>query len=158
LPEKHKQTEHYRYVFDKERLKEKTKWLCICDLDEFFFGTEHKLVDTIDQFDNYNVIYTNSFFYGSDNLVDHPKDIRTAILHRESDIENGTKYIFKPDSINDSSEIWIHWLVKPGTLQKKQMNEITQNNKIRLNHYRIQSFEYYSKVKMTRGDVSIQEN
>ena len=157
-PEKHQQVQHYRYIFDNERLKEKTKWLCICDLDEFFFGTEQKLVDAIDLFDNYNVIYTNSFFYGSDNLIEHPKDIRTAILHREADIVNGTKYIFKPDYINDSSEIWIHWLVNPGTLQKKQMNEITQNNKIRLNHYRIQSFEYYSKVKMTRGDVSIMQN
>ena len=38
------------------------------------------------------------------------------------------------------------------------MNEITQNNKIRFNHYRIQSFEYYSKVKMTRGDVSTMQN
>jgi hypothetical protein len=156
--EKHQQVQHYKYVFDNERLKEKTKWLCICDLDEFFFGTEQKLVNAIDQFENYNVIYTNSFFYGSDNLVDHPKDIRTSILHRETDIENGTKYIFKPSAINDSSEIWIHWLVQPGTLQKKQMNEINQNNKIRLNHYRIQSFEYYSKVKMTRGDVSTVKN
>lgn len=41
---------------------------------------------------------------------------------------------------------------------KKQMNEITQNNKIRLNHYRIQSFEYFKNVKMTRGDVSVQTN
>ena len=157
-PEKYKQSEHYRYVFDKACLKEKTKWLCICDLDEFFFGTEQKLVDAICEFDEYNVIYTNSFFYGSDNLIEHPKDIRTDILHREEDIENGIKYIFKPKSINDSSEIWIHWLVNPGTLQKKQMNEITQNNKIRLNHYRIQSFEYYSKVKMTRGDCDVQKH
>ena len=156
--EKHQQVQHYRYVFNKECLKNKTKWLCICDLDEFFFGTEQKMIDTICEFDNYNVIYTNSFFYGSDNLIDHPKDIRTSILHREADIENGIKYIFKPSSINDSSEIWIHWLVKPGTLQKKQMNEITQNNKIRLNHYRIQSFEYYKNVKMTRGDVSTLQN
>ena len=157
-PEKYQQENNYRNVFDNENLKEKTKWLCICDLDEFFFGTEQKLVDAICEFDEYNVIYTNSFFYGSDNLIDHPKDIRTAILHREEDIENGTKYIFKPSAINDSSEIWIHWLVNSGTIQKKHMNEITQNNKIRLNHYRIQSFEYFKNVKMTRGDVSVQTN
>jgi FkbM family methyltransferase len=156
--EKYQQVQHYRYVFDTENLKEKTELLCICDLDEFFFGTEQKLVDAICEFDEYNVIYTNSFFYGSDNLIDHPKDIRTAILHREEDIENGTKYIFKPSAINDSSEIWIHWLVNSGTIQKKHMNEITQNNKIRLNHYRIQSFEYFKNVKMTRGDVSVQTN
>jgi hypothetical protein len=157
-PEKHQQAQHYRYVFDKENLKEKTKWLCICDLDEFFFGTEKKLLDALDEFDEYNVIYTNSYFYGSDNLIEHPKDIRTSILHREEDIVNGIKYIFKPSSINNSSEIWIHWLVNSGTLQKKHMNEITQNDKIRLNHYRIQSFEYYKNVKMTRGDADVKQN
>ena len=156
--EKHQQVQHYRYVFDNEKLKEKTKWLCICDLDEFFFGTEQKLVTAMEEFNEYNVIYTNSFFYGSDNLINHPRDIRTSIIHREEDILNGTKYIFKPSCINNSSEIWIHWLVKEGTLEKKHMNEITQNNKIRLNHYRIQSFEYYKNVKMTRGDVSTQAN
>ena len=156
--EKYQQVQHYRYVFDNENLKEKTKWLCICDLDEFFFGTRKKLIDSLDEFNNYNVIYTNSYFYGSDNLIDHPKDIRTSILHREEDIVNGTKYIFKPSSINNSSEIWIHWLVNSGTTQKKQMTEIIQNDKIRLNHYRIQSFEYFKNVKMTRGDVSVQTN
>jgi GR25 family glycosyltransferase involved in LPS biosynthesis/tetratricopeptide (TPR) repeat protein len=156
--EKHCQVEHYRYVFNNEHLKEKTTWLCICDLDEFFFGIKEKLSSALDHFENYDVIYTNSFFYGSDHLIEHPKDIRTSIIHRESDIENGTKYIFKPSSINDTSEIWIHWLVNPGTLQKKYTNEITQNNIIRLNHYRIQSYEYFTKIKMTRGDVNVNEN
>jgi hypothetical protein len=156
--EKHQQVKHYRYVFDAENLKKKTKWLCICDLDEFFFGTEKKFVEELEDFNNFDVIYTNSFFYGSDNLIEHPCDIRTSIIHREFDVENGTKYIFKPSAINNSSEIWIHCLVNQGTLQKKQMNEITQNKKIRLNHYRIQSFEYYSKIKMTRGDVSTVQN
>jgi hypothetical protein len=116
------------------------------------------MIDALAEFNEYDVIYTNSFFYGSDGLIDHPKDIRTAIIHREADVVNGTKYIFKTSAINDSSEIWIHWLVHPGTIQKKQMNEITQNTKIRLNHYRIQSFEYFKNVKMTRGDVSVSQH
>lgn len=119
-PEKYQQTEHYRYVFDNENLKEKTKWLCICDLDEFFFGSEQKLSNALDEYQEYDVINTHSFFYGSDNLINHPKDIRTQIIHRTSDIQNGQKYIFKPSSISNSSEIWIHWLVEPGTLQKNR--------------------------------------
>ena len=158
-PEKHQQPQHYRYVFDNEGLKDKTKWLCICDLDEFFFGTQQKLVYTINEFDNYDVIYTNSFFYGSDNLIEHPSDIRSDIIHRQEDMENGIKYIFKPKCINDSSEIWIHWLVHPGSLQKKILpTETIDNKKIRLNHYLIQSLEYYTKVKMTRGDVYVSQN
>jgi len=159
-PEKHQQVEIYRYVFDNENIKEKTKWLCICDLDEFFFGTTTKLVNVLEnEFDNYDVIYTHSFFYGSDNLINHPKDIRTSIVHRTHDTINGIKYIFKPSTINNSSEIWIHWLVEPGTLQKKSgQNETFHDTNFRLNHYICQSLEYFQNVKMTRGDVSVSEN
>lgn len=158
-PEKHQQPQHYRYVFDNENLKEKTKWLCICDIDEFFFGTEQKLSAELDNFDNYDVINTHSFFYGSDNLINQPEDIRTAIVHRTDDIINGNKYIFKPSCINDSSEVWIHWLVQPGTLQKTNLyNQTFNDTKIRLNHYITQSLEYFQEVKMTRGDVSTSEN
>ena len=154
-PEKYQQVEHYRYVFDNENLKEKTKWLCICDLDEFFFGTEQKLINTLDEFDNYDVINTHSFFYGSDNLINHPKDIRTQIIHRTNDTINGVKYLFKPSCINNSSEIWIHWLVEKGTINKKsELNETFTDTKIRLNHYIVQSLEYFQNVKMTRGDVN----
>lgn len=158
-PERHRQVDHYRYIFDNEKLKEKTEWLCICDLDEFFFGTEKKLIDTLNEFQNYDVINTHSFFYGSDNLINHPNDIRTKIIHRTNDMINGLKYIFKPSSINNSSEIWIHWLVKSGTLEKKEdLNQIFTDTKIRLNHYVIQSLEYWQNIKMTRGDVSTIEN
>jgi FkbM family methyltransferase len=68
---------------------------------------------------------------------------------------NGNKYIFKPSCINNSSEIWIHWLVEPGTFQKKSgQNETFHDTKIRLNHYVIQSLEYWQNIKMKRGDVN----
>jgi FkbM family methyltransferase len=156
--QKHQQVQHYRFVYDYEKINLKTNWLCICDLDEFFFGTEEKLVNAIDKYNSYDVIYSNSFFYGSDNLINHPSDIRISNLHRTDDIKNGIKYIFKPACINSSSEIWIHWLVHEGTLQKKIKNEVFINDKIRLNHYLIQSYEYFTKIKMIRGDVSNQES
>lgn len=153
------QAQHYRNIFDLENLKDCCKWLCICDLDEFFFGTEQILVKELDNFDNYDVINTHSFFYGSDNLINQPKDIRTAIIHRTDDIINGNKYIFKPSTVKDSSEVWIHWLVNPGTYQKKTgINSTDNDTKIRLNHYIVQSLEYFQEVKMTRGDVSVSEN
>jgi len=157
--ERFQQAQHYRDVFDLENLKEWCKWLCICDLDEFFFGPEQPLAKELDNFDNYDIINTHSFFYGSDGLINQPEDIRTAIVHRTDDIINGNKYIFKPSIVKDSSEIWIHWLVEPGTYQKKTgINSINNDTKIRLNHYVVQSLEYFQEVKMTRGDVSTAEN
>ena len=156
--EKYQQVQHYMYVYDNENIKDKTRWLCICDLDEFFFGIDDKLVKLLNDFENYDVIYTNSHFYGSDNLIEHPNDIRTAIINREDDLINGTKYIFKPTSIKNSNELWIHWIVNENTLIKKEMKEIWPFDKIRLNHYRIQSYEYFTKIKMNRGDVSLESN
>jgi FkbM family methyltransferase len=158
-PEKWKQTEHYRNIFDENNLKETTKWLIICDLDEFFFGTEKKLITTLEDFDKYDVINTHSFFYGPDDNIEHPKDIRISNIYRNSDTINGNKYIFKPKIIKDSSEIWIHWLVIPNTYtQNHYDNEIYEDIKIRLNHYQIQSLYFFEKIKMTRGDVSKLEN
>lgn len=154
-PEKHKQVEHYRDVFDSNNIKYNTKWLIICDLDEFFFGTEKILIHTLNEFNQHDIIYTNSFFYGCDDNINHPKDIRISNVYRNNDTVNGIKYIFKPNIINDSSEIWIHWLVERNTLFKKYFpTEIEDNEKIRLNHYQIQSLEYFQNIKITRGDVS----
>ena len=74
---------------------------------------------------------------------------------------NGIKYFFKPKCINDTSEILIHWLVHSGSgsLQKKILStETFDNKKIRLNHYIVQSLEYWQNIKMTRGDVSVPQN
>ena len=157
LPKKHKQVEHYRYVFDTERLKEKTYWLIVCDLDEFFYGVDKKLTTKIKSLENYyDYILCNWLMFGSDGCIQHPTDIRTVITHRENTLNNNTKYIFKPSVIKNSSQIWIHTLISiPKTIRLR-----IANNLIRLNHYPIQSLEFFQKVKMTRGDVSgiISEN
>jgi hypothetical protein len=157
LPEKYKQVEHYRYVFDTERLKEKTFWLVVCDLDEFFYGVDKKLTTKIKSLENYyDYILCNWQLFGTDGCIQHPPDIRTAITHRENTLHIGTKYIidtkfiFKPSVIENSSQIWIHNLISiPKTIRRR-----IANNLIRLNHYQIQSVEFFQKVKMTRGDVS----
>ena len=98
-PEKHAQLKNYKNMIETENLKEKTKWLIICDLDEFYYCPETKLIDIIDS-------------YSDDINIHHIDNIENAIF---------------------------------------------ENDKIRLNHYPLQSLEFYTKVKMTRGDVASQE-
>ena len=150
LPEKHKQVEHYRYVFDTERLKEKTYWLIVCDLDEFFYGVDKKLTTKIKSLENYyDYILCNWQMFGSDGCIQHPTDIRIAITHRQKQLSAQTKYIFKPSVIENSSQVWIHHLNSvPKTIRRR-----IANNLIRINHYPIQSIEFFQKVKMTRSDV-----
>ena len=88
--------------------------------------------------------------FGSDGNIEHPEDIRTSITHREEKFHTDSKYIFKPYIIKNSSSIWIHHLINV-KLNKTRIR--IANNLIRLNHYPIQSIEFFTKVKMTRGDV-----
>ena len=74
LPEQHKQLQHYRYVYDTIKLN--TKWLTICDLDEFFFGLKHPLVNTIKTLETkYDYIVCNWKMFGSDSEEDFENSI-----------------------------------------------------------------------------------
>lgn len=150
LLEKHKQAEHYRHVFDNEKLKEKTIWLTICDLDEFFYGVDQKLVSKVKSLENnFDYILCNWKMFGSDGHIMQPKDIRTDITHCAEKLWRETKYIFKTNVIKKTSSISIHLLTDIPYIHKNRIRYA--NQLIRLNHYPIQSLEFFKKVKMTRG-------
>jgi hypothetical protein len=152
---KHRQQQYYKDVFNLFRLKEKTVWLAVCDLDEFFFGTQKRLSKVLQTHEKYNMVLSNWLLFGSDGLIEHPQDIRTGILYRDETFHVNTKYIFKTVSIPNTDPIWIHCLENVDDTYT-----VTDNEQIRLNHYPIQSLEFFQKVKMTRGaaDVPWSEN
>jgi len=157
-PQNYQQVENYRWVFDYVRMKRKTYWLIICDLDEFFYGVDRCLKHKLRTLEYYDFVYANWLMFGSSGHVKHPPDIRKDIVHRLPNIDAiNTKYIFKPLAIRNSSQIWIHWLFYPRTnIPIKSGKRVkTANKLIRLNHYVIQSKEYYQKVKMIRGDAVV---
>ena len=158
--ERHKQAEHYRWVFHTQNLREKTYWLAVCDMDEFFFGIQRKLATTLKSLDYFHVLYCHWHMFGSDNLIQQPDDIRTSIIHRKLPLDVNTKYIFKPAFIRDSSMIWIHGIVEPGTMNVIKNNSRIKvaNQYIQLNHYPIQSLEFFQKVKMTRGSANVAQH
>jgi hypothetical protein len=156
-PEKHKQIENYRWLFDYEKIKTKTLWLAVCDLDEFFYGVDKKLVTKIRQLEFFNLINVHWLIYGNSGIEKHPNDIRTTFVNRFPKLDKvNTKYIFKPLALKDSSQIWMHWLHYPGTNIpiKKGSRVWTATKLIRINHYVLQSLEYFNKVKSKRGDAA----
>lgn len=156
-PKKHQQVENYRWIFDHEKMKTKTYWLAVCDLDEFFYGVDRKLRTKIRTLNDYDLINVNWLVYGNSGIEKHPPDIRTAFMHRIPDIDPvNTKYIFKPLSIKNSSQLWIHWLHYPNsTIPIKTGKRVrTANLLIRINHYVLQSLEYFNNVKSKRGDAA----
>jgi hypothetical protein len=156
-PIRHQQIENYRWVFDYENMKTKTYWLAVCDLDEFFYGVDQKLRKKIQTLNSYDLINVNWLVYGNSGINKHPKDIRTTFVNRFPKIDPlNTKYIFKPLAIKNSSQIWIHWLHYPNTtIPIKTGSRVrTANKLIRINHYVLQSLEYFNNVKSKRGDAA----
>ena len=147
LTERYAQIKHQKTVYDKECLKEKTKWLIIADLDEFFYCHNSKLNVMLKNYEDVIVIYSNWRLFGSNGLVKHPADIRQAITNREPHEHHNTKYIFQTKQI-DSCNLSIHDITNRDNLKTATLSDI-----FRLNHYVIQSKEYYATVKMTRGDA-----
>jgi len=150
LPEPNKQVEHYRNIIVNENLKENTEWLIICDLDEFYYGYPKKLVETLNEYKNYDIVYSNWRMFGSDGHKKHPDNIIKSIIWREPDFSETKKFIFQPSKIDDFNKLTVHYI-------KENDNSILENDKIRLNHYPIQSEEFFITVKMTRGDVAFKE-
>jgi len=153
------QLEHYRTIFDNENLKKTTRWLIIADLDEFFYGLKTSISAMLPKFIKYDVIYCNWLMFGSSGLIDHPLDIRTSLINRDSGFHPNKKYIFKPASLASSSQIFIHHIQETNHNTNnynynKHLIKLNGNPFIHLNHYPIQSKQYFENVKMRRGDVN----
>ena len=148
LFEKYKQVEYYNFVYDKEKLQEKTKWLIVADLDEFFYCNNSKISNELKHFEDYDYISSKWRMFGSNNCIKHPKDIRISLTKRVEELNFNTKYIFQTKNVY-SGALQVHSL-KYGYTNNIDLSEI-----FRLNHYSIQSKDFFEKVKMTRGDVNL---
>lgn len=148
-PEKYKQVEIFRNTMNHYNIKNFYDWVIYCDLDEFYYGYPNILKTQLIDF-NCHAIYTNWRLFGSDGVIEHPEDIRISITHRAKELSKSQKYIFNPKNI-DTNNLHIHYITNNSN------NFIVENNKIRLNHYAIQSLTYFKTVKMVRGDVNKEE-
>jgi hypothetical protein len=145
LPEKHKQQEHYQYVYDKA-IKNNSEWVIVADLDEFWYVKDSTIKDRLKQFGQYQVIQSKWRMFGSNGLLQQPKDIRVSITHRHASLHPNTKCIFQTKQIM-GSQITLHTI-------EDEPNQTDASHVFRLNHYPIQSWEYFQKVKMKRGDAT----
>lgn len=144
MPEKYQQTQHYRYIY-KNHIKNKSKWVIMADSDEFWYVKNSTIRKTLPKHEKYNVIMSQWRNFGTDGHIEHPKDIRTAIVHRKKNLEC-TKCIFQSKNVNPS-QVNIHRI-------DGEKNIFNTNNIFIINHYPIQSEEYFKNVKMVRRSAA----
>lgn len=154
-PEQWKQRPHYWRAIKELRIRERSEWLIISDLDEFWFAKEHAtLPDAICNFHDLELIYCNWTIFGTGGHIDHPQSIRRDLLStpKTNPLEHRydcRKFMVRTECLHDILNLSIHYVVGVDSSAVA-----TENRLLQLNHYMIQSREYFSKVKMTRGDAN----
>ena len=152
LPERHKQVQHYWTAFDHFDVRAHCQWLIIADIDEFWFCKDGEcLSDAIKGYQSFNVVYVNWSIFGSNDFVEHPKSLRKYLTKRAPALADNrfTKFVFRTDALERTSDIGVHKI--KGCCSA---TTISDNQKFQLNHYVTQSLEYFTNVKMTRGDAA----
>jgi glycosyltransferase involved in cell wall biosynthesis len=150
----------YNQMFAK--IKDMTEWLIICDLDEFLwtpsrFGNMKSVLNTQPaNIGQVSVIWT---MFGSSGHKQQPENVVSSFTWRR---KNGLTVEFKSIVRTKAvKELIIHeHILLPGFESIKYGNlpteESLRNSPIRLNHYAIQSWDFFNNVKMKRGDVVAQ--
>ena len=160
----------------KNKILNESVWVAIIDLDEFIFSTQKgtKIVDYVKEYDTSGAegIYLPWITYGSSNLKIQPDNVKNNFIFRHSynmdHCNTGGKCIVKTDCIEDNFNIHLTpvknyslYVNENGKFNSHEWfgccpamymsEEKIKHMKIRINHYQIQSEEYFMNIKATRG-------
>lgn len=149
---------HQRNIYNKfilPHIKE-TKWLLICDLDEFVYSPMCKSIPMfLKEVSQLAQIQITPTIFGSNNHDIQPKSLIKGFTKRteESPSECGTyKYFVNSDFEYISLNVH-HATPKNPEHQTSNYFQIINTPYIKLNHYICQSKEFWINVKCTRGDA-----
>lgn len=156
LPEPQRQREHYMKAVKVFEIPRQCEWLLVADLDEFWFCKDGTgLADTLSGYNEADVIYVGWSIFGSSGYIEHPDSIRTRLVmrHDRNTSRELGKWVCRTGAIRRVKNINIHHI--HGTFSSRT---VTDNDTFQINHYQIQSLEFFKKSKMQRGDAVHQNN
>lgn len=169
-PEKYKQIEHLNFFLGETK---KYDWAIVCDLDEFIYARKgftsiKEYLNTLTK-DVVHVCIPWKLF-GSNGHIQQPHLVIPHFLkrlHHKNLIAINSKCITRCNYIHRIYQHSNHNIENNGILitsdgklhenGRKEFAHISENilkdSCLHLNHYAIQSWEWFKNVKMTRGDV-----
>jgi len=172
-PKKHAQIEIYN---DCIQCAQKFDWVMIVDLDEFVyarngFNTIKEYLSSLQP--NVAQIHIPWKMFGSSDLIEQPKSviqnftwrqvyndnkkIECKCIIRSSQIEKINIHFSFLKRNNTNQEIFSNntlFTIKDSAFIENFNEDFLSNSFLQLNHYPIQSWDFFSKVKMSRGDVN----
>jgi len=132
-----------------------SKWISILDMDEFLYSPIGKSFDTIlKECEEYSEIHAFWLHFGSNNHINQPSSVVNGFTKRA--VVDDTKPHYYHKAIfkgSDHVAFNVHFNLVRGNTLKLHIRE-GDNTDLVINHYPIQSLEYFMKVKATRGDVN----
>ena len=175
-PERNFQVNGYNMYF-RDKIKQ-YDWVIVCDLDEFIYARKHfktikEYLNTIDGSISQVFIPWKMFGSNGFNTIEHqqPESVIKNFVKRQNYKNN--EYIFHKSIVRTKYliEFYIHYHTTENNnyisshpsllndpfsddLQFSKISEdILENSYLHLNHYPIQSFNWFMKIKATRGDA-----
>lgn len=150
-------------------------WILVADLDEIIYSRNgYKTIKDYLNSLNQNILQVNIPWklFGSNNYIHQPPSVIDSFIYRDNyfgvseinckSITRGknVKYLHQHVAeLNDKNGLVI---TSDGQENTTRMyfshisNDILNNSSLHINHYVLQSWEFFSNVKMTRGDVTCQ--
>jgi len=149
LPEQQKQIVHYNTVY--KMIRYETKWLIVCDADEYIYNTNKN--DTILSYisllpNTINRVFINWKMYSSSGFITQPESIRKSFIWRRNSLDKDGKCIINTKYTNSLA---IHYHNHDDA--PSENIDINNPPELKLNHYTIMSKEYFTKIKTNRGDA-----
>ena len=169
-PTKHKQINHLNAFLDKAK---QFDWVVAVDLDEFVYA--RKGYSTIKQYlqsldKAVGCVSIPWKMFGSNGHIEQPASAIYGFTQRMGnvDIDICCKSIVR-GTVLESFDIHFHYIAGGKTINSngcetlnnpfaRISEELLENSYLHLNHYAIQSWDYFSTVKMTRGSANVIAN
>lgn len=133
----------------------KSTWVSILDMDEFLYSPSNMTFNKIfEKYADSSQIRVDWLHFGSNNHLYQPKSVingftRRSIIDRTKPFYSH-KTIFRGDRLLHFN---IHFNIVDGHTIQIDYKEDADTDLV-INHYSIQSLEFFMNVKATRGDVN----
>lgn len=150
-----------------------SQWIANVDVDEFLYSPQNvNLKEVLKKYENYGELYANWVWFNSNGFIEHPKDgivnnfITRAeygtgvfcVLHQDTHPEGKMEYTDAHKCIANTDfnvkMFNVHEIFTDGPKLNLSYKEDKENPELLINHYQLQSREYWEKVKMYRGDCN----
>jgi hypothetical protein len=152
-----RQSDIYNVYF--KSILHQSKWFGILDLDEFLYSPiEIDIKNVLKKYEHYNLLHVNWVHFGSSNFETQPKNVVDSFVYRghynsNKNGPNGRYNSYKSIvKTNGDVTLGIHSHTYNAVSNGKNVSFNEENTPLLINHYTIQSKEYWQNVKMTRGD------